>query len=106
MSAKIIAGSSAKGGVGKSTLITNLACTLALGVTSVKKGVTRKVESLKRGRRVLVVDMDRQQSAGDALGVRGVPEKTTYGMAIAGRRSTSTPASTRQDSNSSGEAST
>lgn len=84
MSAKIIAGSSAKGGVGKSTLITNLACTLALGVTSVKKGVTRKVESLKRGRRVLVVDMDRQQSAGDALGVRGVPEKTTYGMAIAG----------------------
>lgn len=84
MTAKIIAGSSGKGGVGKTTLITNLACTLALGTTTVKKGISRKVEHLKKGRRILVVDMDRQQSAGDALGVRGIQDGTTYGMAIAG----------------------
>lgn len=32
-----------------------------------------------------MVDMDRQRSAGDSLGVRDVPDESTYAMAIAGQ---------------------
>lgn len=82
MTAQVIAFVSAKGGVGKSSSAVNVACSLALGTRPRGKRM-RKVEQ-GRGRRVLVIDMDRQQSAGDSLGVRGVPDQSTYAMAIAG----------------------
>src|SRR5699024_10183629 len=37
-----------------------------------------------QGRRVLVVDLDRQRSAGDSLNVRGAEEGKTFTAAIAG----------------------
>lgn len=84
MTAHVLAFGSGKGGVGKTTAAVNVACSLALG-SAYRRGRARKVEHRPEGRRVLVVDMDRQQSAGDSLGVRGAADETTYAMAIAGR---------------------
>lgn len=84
MTARIIAAVSAKGGVGKSTITVNVAASLALG-TKRGSGRLKKYDLTTGGRRVLVVDMDRQQSAGDSLGVRGVPDESTYGMVLAGQ---------------------
>jgi len=78
MVAKVISFVASKGGVGKTTLATNIALTLTSNGT---RPTGRKIP-LSKSKRVLVVDMDYQRSAGDSLGVPGAPAGTTYARAF------------------------
>lgn len=83
MTAKVISVGASKGGVGKTTISTNIAlCLLTVGY--VGKGRRRQLSRTAAARRVLIVDMDRQRSAGDSLGLYGIPAGSSYAMAIAG----------------------
>lgn len=82
MTAHVLSFPASKGGVGKTSLATNIACSLALGT----RPTTRRMKKTAggEGRKVLVVDLDRQRSAGDSLGVRGVADGNTLLAALAG----------------------
>lgn len=78
MVAKVISFVASKGGVGKTTLATNI----ALALTSNGQQPKGRKIPLSKSKRVLVVDMDYQRSAGDSLGVPGAAAGTTYIRAL------------------------
>jgi chromosome partitioning protein len=78
MVAQVISFVASKGGVGKTTLATNI----ALALTSNGQQPTGRRIPLSKSKRVLVIDVDYQRSAGDSLVVRGVPSGTTYARAF------------------------